>query len=103
MKKVTLSLLLSTSTMFAHQITAQKLRTTHIKLNFWAHGEFQEFESRQLKGALAFDINNKRLLKQELITQKVLHCFLTAKKPAMISLTFDAGYWVEGENGYENV
>lgn len=102
MKKLTLSILLSTATLFAHQITAQKAQNNTYKASFWAHGEFQEYKSNQLKGALAYDINNKQI-KTGIDYSKKQPVLLTAKKPAMMSLIFDAGYWVKGENGYENI
>ncbi|RXK08082.1 DUF4198 domain-containing protein [Halarcobacter bivalviorum] len=102
MKKLTISLLLSTATLFAHQVTAQKGPNNTYEANFWAHGKFQEYKSNQLKGALAFDSNNKEI-NTGIDYSKKQPVLLTAKKPAMISLVFDAGYWVKGENGYENI
>ncbi len=101
MKKFTISLLLATYTLFAHQITAKKDVNGTYKAQFWAHGEFQKFEARQLKGTSAYDINNKKI--KTGIDYSKDTTLLTAKKPAMIALTFDAGYWVEGDKGYENI
>ncbi|MFV0562731.1 DUF4198 domain-containing protein [Malaciobacter mytili] len=101
MKKFTISLLLATSALFAHQITAKKDVNGTYKAQFWAHGEFQKFEARQLKGASAYDINNKEI--KTGIDYSKDTTLLTAKKPAMITLAFDAGYWVEGDKGYENI
>lgn len=101
MKKFTLALVLATSTMFAHQITAKKAENNTYKAQFWAHGKYQKFDARQLKGATAYDLNNN-VIKTGIDYAKGT-TLLTAKKPAMISLTFDAGYWVEGNNGYEAI
>lgn len=102
MKKITLSLLLATASLFSHQITAQKAQNNTYEGKFWAHGKFQDYKSNQLKGALAFDLNNKEI-NTGIDYSKKQPVLLTAKKPAMIALTFDAGYWVKGENGYENI
>lgn len=101
MKKLTLSILLATSTLFAHQITAKKDTNGAYKAAFWAHGKYQNFDLKQLKGATAYDINNNEI-KTGIDYSKGAK-LLTAKKPAMVKLTFDAGYWVKGNNGYENV
>ncbi len=101
MKKFTISLLLATSTLFAHQVTSVKDVNGTYKAKFWAHGEYQKFEPRQLKGATAYDINNNEVKTGINYSQDTT--ILTAKAPAMISLSFDAGYWVEGDKGYENV
>lgn len=101
MKKIILSTLLITSSIFAHQITAKKELNGTYKAAFWAHGKYLDFQTKQLKGAVSYDINNKEI--KTGIDYSKGASLLTAKKPAMISLTFDAGYWVKGDNGYENV
>lgn len=101
MKKHMLLFLLAVSTLFAHQITAKKDSNGLYKAVFWAHGKYQKFDIKQLKGANSYDINNKEI-KTGIDFSKGPY-LLTAKKPAMVTLTFDAGYWTKGENGYENI
>lgn len=100
MKKTLLLALLISSSIFAHQITAKKELDGSYKAAFWAHGEFQDFKTKQLKGAVAYDLDNKEI-KTGIDYSKGTN-LLIAKKPAMIALSFDAGYWIKGENGYEN-
>jgi nickel transport protein len=101
MKKAILILLLLTNVLFAHQITAKKNSDGTYKAAFWAHGKYQEFNIKQLKGATAYDANNN-VIKTGIDYSKG-PTLLTTKKPAMITLTFDAGYWVKGDNGYESI
>ncbi|MGB5919309.1 DUF4198 domain-containing protein [Arcobacter sp.] len=102
MKKLTMTLLfVATTSMFAHQITAKKGPNNTYKAEFWAHGHFQKFAPKQLKGATAYDINNQKI--KTGIDYSKDTTLLTAKKPSMIALTFDAGYWVEGEDGFKNI
>lgn len=100
MKKLALAILLATSTLFAHQITAKNNLKGQYEAAFWAHGKYQNFDIKQLKGANSYDINNKEI--KTGIDFSKGPFLLTAKKPAMVTLTFDAGYWVKGDNGYEN-
>lgn len=100
MKKIIVSLIVLSATIFAHQVTAEKSKNNTFVPKFWAHGEYNEFEAKQLKGAQAYDENNSKI-KTGIDYNNLT--ILTAKEPAMISLNFDAGYWVEGENGYENI
>ncbi len=51
MKKFTLALVLATSTMFAHQITAKKAENNTYQAQFWAHREIiKNLKQRQHKG-----------------------------------------------------
>ncbi len=100
MKKITtLMLLILATSIYAHQVTVKEGANNTFKPKFWAHGEFKSFEAKQLKGAKAYDINNKAI-KTGIDFENL--SILTAKKPAMVTLTFDAGYWVKGDNGYKN-
>ena len=100
MKKIILSAILTTSFVFAHQITA-KLENNVYSAQFWAHGKYDNFDIKQLKGATAYDQNNQEI-KTGIDYSKGTQLFM-AKKPAMIALSFDAGYWTRTDKGYENI
>lgn len=89
MKKLILSALFATSTLFAHQISAKLDKNGAYSAQFWAHGKFTNFDVKQLKGATAYDENNQEI-KTGIDYSKGAQ-LLMVKKPAMIALSFDAG------------
>lgn len=101
MKKIILSSLIAASCLFAHQITAKLDSNNHYSASFWAHGKYDTFDVKQLKGATAYDENNQ-VIKTGIDYSKGSELIMV-KKPAMVALSFDAGYWTETQNGYENV
>lgn len=101
MKKLLLAALVTTSTLFAHQITAIVDKSGNYTAKFWAHGQYQDFKTKQLKGAASFDENNKEI--KTALDYLQGPQLLVAKKPAMVSLSFDTGYWVQTEDGYKNI
>ena len=101
MKRLLLSVLFATSTLLAHQITAKIDKNGVYTAQFWAHGKYDSFDIKQLKGATAYDENNQEI-KTGIDYSKGPE-LLMVKKPAMIALSFDAGYWVKTDNGYKNI
>ncbi|RXJ68245.1 hypothetical protein CRV08_08305 [Halarcobacter ebronensis] len=101
MKKIVLSALIATSCVFAHQITAKLDSNNKYSAQFWAHGKYDTFNITQLKGATAYDENNKEIATG--IDYSKGSTLFMAKTPAMIALSFDAGYWTQTQNGYEHI
>lgn len=101
MKKLFILALVATSTLFSHQITAKVDKNGAYSAQFWAHGKYSDFKLTQLKGATAYDESNKEI-KTGIDYSKNAQ-LLMVKKPAMVVLSFDAGYWTQTENGYENI
>lgn len=101
MKKLILSAILASSTLFAHQVTAELDKDGSYWAKFWAHGKYESFKVKQLKGATSFDENNQEI-KTAIDYSKGPKLFV-AKKPAMVALSFDTGYWVQTEDGYKNL
>jgi nickel transport protein len=101
MKKLILSVLVGTSALFAHQITAKMDNNGGYSAQFWAHGKYTDFKLKQLKGATAYDQNNQEI--KTGIDYSKDATILMAKKPAMIALSFDAGYWTKTDDGYKNI
>ncbi len=100
MKKIILSAVIATSFVFAHQITAKVDKNVY-SAEFWAHGKYSSFDVKQLKGATAYDENNQEI-KTGIDYSKGSE-LLMAKKPSMIALSFDAGYWTKTDEGYKNI
>ncbi|WP_172200794.1 DUF4198 domain-containing protein [Campylobacter sp. RM16188] len=87
----------------AHQVVAQSVGKNKFELKFWAHDKFENYASKQVLGAKAYD-ENLKLIKTGIVynydDDKKLPEILTDKSPAVVTMTFDAGHWVQTDKGY---
>ncbi|CZE48141.1 DUF4198 domain-containing protein [Campylobacter geochelonis] len=92
---------LLTSSLFAHQIIAEK-KDNHYEIAFWAHDGFNKYDKKQLMSAKAYDINAKPIL-SGIDFSKDTPQILTDGKVAVVTAVFDALYWTQTDKGYENI
>ncbi|MBP3224120.1 MAG: DUF4198 domain-containing protein [Campylobacter sp.] len=86
----------------AHQIVIQNIDTNKYEVKFWAHGEYEKYASEQLIAANGFDENLKPIktgIDYKFDDANATPVVLTASKPALMSGIYDAGYWIETDEG----
>ncbi len=86
----------------AHQIVAQNVGTNKYEIKFWAHGTFESYASEQLIAANGYDENLNPIktgIDYKFDKKDEIPSVLTAKVPAVMTSVYDAGYWVETDEG----
>ncbi|WP_069633089.1 DUF4198 domain-containing protein [Campylobacter pinnipediorum] len=89
----------------AHQIIASSVGKNKFEAKFWAHTQFDDYNSNQLLGAKAYDDNLNQIktgIKYHYNDDSKKPEILTEKAPAIMVTVFDAKYWVETDAGYKN-
>lgn len=87
----------------AHQVIANSVGKNKFEVKFWAHDKFESYSSEQLLGAKAYDENLNRIktgIAYNFNDAKKAPEVLTEKAPAIVTMFFDANYWVQTDDGY---
>ncbi|MDO5046010.1 DUF4198 domain-containing protein [Campylobacter sp.] len=87
----------------AHQVVASSVDKNKFELKFWAHDKFESYVSKQVLGAKAYDENLNKIktgIAYHYDDDKKIPEILTEKSPAIITMIFDAGHWVQTDKGY---
>lgn len=98
MLRVILAVSVFVSGVFAHQIVAKPVGKNKYEIAFWTHDGFEKYEPSQLLEVNAYG-SNLESIKAGVNYQKDM-IVLTEKTPAMITATFDAGYWINTHKGF---